>query len=72
MAVLREIMIKYQNNRVIMQNCLLSVYYLSHLSVLRKLDSTMYKLFSAFVKENSRDPGIVQRFSKICQKLKET
>ena len=72
MAMLRDIMIKYQSNRVIMQNCLLSVYYLSHLSVLHKLDSTMYTLFNAFVIENSRDPGIVQRFSKICQRLKES
>ena len=71
MLLLKEIVVRYQNNKVIMQNCLLSVYYLSHMSVINKMDSTTYMIFDNFVKENDHDPGIAQRFAKVCQKLKD-
>ena len=75
MNLLRSIMVKYYENTVIMQNCLLSLYYLSNISdsapsiFLNNMDSTMLQLLEEFVEKNQHDQSIVQRFSKIREKL---
>ena len=74
-SLLKLIMVTHRCNVVIMQNCLISVYYMLHLSrnawwgrcvdITMHLDEEMVALFSEFVQKNQYDQALCQRFSKI-------
>lgn len=69
MLLVKELVLQYENNVVIMQNCLLSIYYLSHLPVIHDLDEELFLVLQRFVDLNQHDQGILQRFGRICEKM---
>ena len=76
MNLIREIVMMYSDNVVIMQHCLMSIYYLSHnnsrnygmmsiLDVQIYMDEDFSGVLSNFSVINSHDPGIQKRFHRI-------
>ncbi|KAK8795412.1 hypothetical protein WA588_004255, partial [Blastocystis sp. NMH] len=60
--VIKQIMMNYTNNKVIMQNCFLSLYYLSHLPVIRTMDDALFMIVQEYVSQSKNDAGTLQRF----------
>ena len=67
--LIQLLVLEYESNVVIMQNCLLSLYYLSHLPIIHSVDNELIFILQRFVKMNPHDQGILQRFARICEKM---
>ena len=67
--LIQLLVLEYESNVVIMQNCLLSLYYLSHLPIIHSVDNELNFILQRFVKMNPHDQGIHQRFARICEKM---
>lgn len=69
--VIKQIMMNYTNNKVIMQNCFLSLYYLSHLPVIRTMDDALFMIVQEYVSQSKNDAGTLQRFNRLCAALRQ-
>ena len=67
--LIQLLVLEYESNVVIMQNCLLSLYYLSHLPIIHSVDNELIFILQRFVKMNPHDQGIHQRVARICEKM---
>ena len=67
--LIQLLVLEYESNVVIMQNCLLSLYYLSHLPIIHSVDNELVFILQRFVEMNPHDQGIRQRFARICEKM---
>lgn len=70
--VIKLIMMNHTNNKVIMQNCFLSLYYLSHLPVIRTMDDALFMIVQEYVRQSKNDAGTVQRFNRLCAALRQS
>lgn len=70
--VIKLIMMNHTNNKVIMQNCFLSLYYLSHLPVIRTMDDALFMIVQEYVCQSKNDAGTVQRFNRLCAALRQS
>ena len=67
--LVKMLVMEYKSNVVIMQNCLLSLYYFSHLPIIHTMDEEMILVLQQFVESNPHDQGLHQRFARICEKM---
>ena len=68
--VIKQIMASHTGNKVIMQNCFLSLYYLSHLPVIHTMDDELFMIVQEYVSRSKTDAGTVQRFNRLCAALR--